>query len=470
MAIDDATGDGESFADRQARLNPPTAYGHPAYDRVGSIFKAATGRDGTQQEVSQWGNNIDDNYLNTISNAIYNTDEAKAYKAKQNAPAVTPTVQPATPPPPSTPPTSPVTATGGIPPPTPPTPQAATPPPAAPVASPQAIEARPDARTPDQHTPALPTYNPFQFTASVGATPGQVTYNPAATLANPNISQFAAPDQSAGNTAQNNVLNAVMANPEVMNPERVAQLKEQQKEQALLLGQQNNAQYAQSAVGRGTLNSGQTDAFRSTTNNNVNNAILSGNRNVDLSTAQTNRQNQLDALTASSGVAQDQLGRATGSYTTGLQGQLAKANSDLSTAGFNANQQFQGYQSQAAANDAQFQRALTLGQFDLNKQQAQAGQNVTGFQSQANSNTDAFSRALALAQNAQGVYGQDLSAQFGNQAQNLDLQKFLESNSQFTRSLNQNNNQFNSNLGFNYNQLDQNGQSQLMNLIASLTK
>lgn len=289
-------------------------------------------------------------------------------------------------------PTSPVTATGGIPPPAP---------------QPMPSPGTQDARTPAP-TAAAPTYTAAHFNNTLTDTP---------------ISQFQAPDQSGINNQQSSLMSAILSNPQTMDANTVAQMKEQQKEQALLLGQQSAGQFAQGAVGRGTLNSGRTDAFRSNNDQNINNAILSGNRSTDLAAIAQNRKDQLDALTASSGIAQDQLGRASNSYTTGLTGQTALDASKLNHAGFgfqvdtgNANQQQLQYQSQKAANDA------------------------------------AFQRSLALAQNAQANYGQDVSAKLGFDASNLDVQRFLAQQQQFGDTL-----------GFNYNQLDQNGNLQQQN-------
>ena len=168
--------------------------------------------------------------------------------------------------------------------------------------------------------------------------------------------------------------------------------------------------------------------FRAQGDQNINNAILSGNRAVDLSALATNRQDQLNALTASSGLAQDQLGRATSAYGTRLSGQ----------------------QAQDAANTSH-------ASYGLGVDQGNAAQQFLGYQSQADANNAAFQRALALAQNAQTNYGQDMSAQLGNQSANLDLQKFLESQAQYQQNLAAQKDQFGQTLKFNYNQLDQNG-------------
>lgn len=329
-------------------------------------FKGIVGRDATQAENDFYGQAPD--WEAQLRKNTPQADQDAAAKAGQPQGA----------------PTSPTSATGGIPPP-PPAPPPVAAPAQAPQAAPQATGAVPDART-AAPVAAAPTYTPQQ------------------------ISQFQAPDQSAMNGQQSQLMSAILARPETMDATAVAQQKEMQKEQALLLGKQDNAQYAQGAVARGTLGSGRTDAFRGNSAANVNNAILSGNRATDQAALATNRQDQLNALGASSALQQDQLGRATSAYGTGLQGQLA-----------NASEQQMGYKSRADANNA------------------------------------AYQRAMGMAQNAQSVYGQDLGAEFGRNANNLDLAKFLESQQQFTRNLNQNASQFNSGLGYQYNALDQSG-------------
>lgn len=358
-------------------------YRDQANTQIKGWLSDALGRDPSDAEVGQYGNMINPNtptnsgFMDQIKGQIYTTQEAKNNAVKK-ASTVTPTQPAADGSQPAAQagnaqqaPTSPVSATGGIPPPV-----------QAPQAQPSAVGSQNDARTPGA-TAAAPTYNPYQ------------------------VSQFNAPNQSHVNGQQNTLLDAIMAHPETMDANTIAQMKEQQKEQALLLGQQQNAQYAQGAVARGTLNGGRTDAFRGNTNATMGNAVLSGNRAVDLAAVAQNRQDQLNALQASSGIAQDQLGRATSSYGTGLQGQMA-----------------------------------------------QAGENQAGFKSQQDANTAAFARSLALAQNAQNIYGQDLSAEFGRNANNLDVQKFLAQQ-----------NQFGQNLGFNYDQLGQNGNLGLLNAI-----
>jgi len=360
---------------------PPqqTGYGHPVYDQIGQYFQQATGRQATPQEVSQWGTNVDPNYMNTIRGAIFNTDEAKKYAASQNQPA--PTTQPDAKPtadPPRTQQTgSPVTADGKIPQGAP-TLQTYTAPSAVPAAPAQRVLAPMNLPT----TP-IPTYDPAQFSNPVG-------------------------DQ------QTALMRSILTNPQTLSPSIVAQMKEQGKGDALLMQQQQQQQMDQGFAARGTLGSGAADALRARLGQDTVNNILTGNRNLDITAAQTNRQNELDAMNAGN----------------------AYAGQNLAYQGANADQGYKGYESRVAAVQDQVQRALA--QFGVNAQ---------------------------VAANGQQNYGQDLGAFF-----NLEglRQGAVQTNNSSTMALLnylENQRQFNDNLGFNYNSLDQSGQNALLGAI-----
>lgn len=383
-----------------------SGFGAPVYNQIGDFFKGATGRAATQQEVSQWGTNIDPTYLAKIRDSIYNTDEAKAYSKAQTAPP--PAAPPATPPaapaagqsaPAAT--GSPVTANGQIPPPTAPTPAV-------------------NGQTPNQTryvTPVdlatVPNYNPATFKSNY--TPTQ-------------LSQFATPNQGDNNASQSALMQAILANPGTMNANVVAQMKEAQKQQALSMRDQAQSGMDQSNVAAGRLGSGQATANTMGNQQNAINAILTGNRNTDIQAASTNRADTLNALTASSGLAQDQLQRAISGYQTTLGGQ------------------------QAADQQGQF--ASTQ---DLGVQQANAQQKYLAEQDQLQRLLSQFGINTGVAQNAQQNYGADLAAQLQQFTQNLDTKKFGE-----------NQRQFNDTLGYNYNALDQSGQSSLLDYLRSI--
>lgn len=79
----------------QSNVVAPPASNVPAGQRggryssndVAALIKQLTGRDATPQESQQWGNDIDENYYNSIRQAIANSAEAKAYAQQQQTPA-----------------------------------------------------------------------------------------------------------------------------------------------------------------------------------------------------------------------------------------------------------------------------------------------------------------------------------------------------------------------------------------------
>lgn len=362
-----------------AAVTPPgQGFGNNTYNQIGDFFKGATGKDATQQQVSQWGTNVDPTYLNTIRNAIYNTPEAQAYAKSQSTPA-TPAAPTDTPTTPTTPAAtgSPVTATGGIPP------------------------AQPSAPPPTPPAPTGQAPNQIRY-----VTPEDLSKVPAYQAAQ--LSQFSAPNQGANDASQSALMQAILANPGTMNPQVVAQLKEAQKEEALSMAGQNQSTMDQGNVASGRLGSGQAEAASQNNRQQAINAILTGNRNTDVTAASTNRSDQLNALGASSSLAQDQLGRAINGYTTTLGGQQAQAS--------------ENYKAE---------------QDGLNRILAQFGINT------------------GVANNAQQNYSQDLASQLQAFQQSLQTSQFGE-----------NQRQFNDTLGYNYNALDQNGQNSLLQYLS----
>lgn len=405
MAYNADTQDGS--APTQQVAPPSSGFGHPIYDQIGAFVKDATGKDPTLQDVSQWGTNIDANYLNSIRSSIYGSEGAKAYQASKNAPpAATPPPATETAPGPPAATGSPVAANGSIP---PPAPQAA------PAPTPAAKGATPNETryvTPVDLA-SVANYNPATFAS---------TYKPT------DLPTWAAPDQSGNDAQQSALMKAILANPQTMNPSVVAQMKEAQKEQALLMASQTQQGMDASGAARGTLGSGAADANTRANHEAAINSILTGNRNTDITAASTNRQDELNAASASEALAQGQLGRATSSYSTGLNRAIAgdsqnqfKSSQQLAVDQANADQQYKAEQDQLTR---------LLSQFGVN----------TG-----------------VANNSQQNYGADLAAQLQQFTQSLDTSKFGE-----------NQRQFNDTLGYNYNALDQSGQQSLLSYLQSI--
>jgi hypothetical protein len=373
---------------------PPSKFGNPAYDRVNSFYQAHLGRDGSQQEVSQWGSNIDNNYLNSIGQSIYNSEESRKYR--------TPATPEAAPEPAKAPPGgngggraasgSPVTANGQIPPPAPVV---------APKSAPAYQAAKIDVKAPEAYKAPgapLPSYQPDKFT------------------------QFANPDQSGIDNQSSALMNAILANPQTMNPGVVAQMKEAQKQEALAMQHQRMQGQQQHDVASGTLGSGYAQAAQGGFQNDAINAILQGNRGIDMQAASTNRQNELDALSASNAFQTGQMGRATQGYGATLQGQGAQAQANQFGVSSALQAAIAGEQMKQAQFDSQFRNTG----LDFGVQQANAGEQYKAQQSGA--------------QNAA-----------------FDAANYFQANQQ-----NENRRQFNNTLGFNYNQLDQSDNQFLM--------
>lgn len=148
------------------------------------------------------------------------------------------------------------------------------------------------------------------------------------------VPQYQAPDQSAAQGQISALLQAILANPQTMNDNVVSQMKEAQKQQALLMGQQNQSLLDRSAVSRGTLGSGAQRAMQGDNLQQVLGQILDSNRNIDIQQVTQNRQDQLNALTAAEQVLNGQLGRANQNYGTSLQQWLAENNGTMDWARF----------------------------------------------------------------------------------------------------------------------------------------
>lgn len=283
---------GNELPPTQAQQPSPYRYawqGSQAGQQMGnqfrSMWKNYTGQDGNDDVVwnqyLNWDRQPDANFQAKLSSQMANSSEAQAYRASQNQPPAgqqaPPAGQPAPTPPGAT--GSPVTDTGKIAPP-------------APVA---------------------------QATA-------QMAKNP--------VPHYQAPDQSAAQGQISALLQAILANPQTMNDNVVSQMKEAQKSQALLMGQQNQSQLDRSAVSRGTLGSGAQQAMQGENLQHVLGQILDSNRSIDIQQVAQNRQDQLNALQAGESVLNGQLGRANQNYGTSLQQWLAENNGTMDWARF----------------------------------------------------------------------------------------------------------------------------------------
>lgn len=398
-------------------------YGHPVYDQIGDYFKQATGVDATHEQVSQWGTNVDSGYMAKIRSAIDNTPEAQAARAKQTQQA-TPTPTP-TPPPTPAATGSPVTANGQIPPQAPglqPAPQPAT----------RGAEPNQTRYVQKVDLSSVPAYQKTNFNVPI-----PTGYKAGANL--PTVDPFAGPDQSGNDASQNALMQAILANPQTMNPTVIAQMQEANKEQALLTQMQEQQQADSGAAASGRLGSGYAAASTAARRQAAIDSILKGNRDINMGAVATNRADELNALGASEALASGQLGRQTSAYGAKLAGNNAALQSAIAGEGF-----------KQAEADSAFRNA-GLG---FSVQQAQAAENQFASQEAVQRLLSQFGINMGVATNAQQNFTGDLSKTLGQNSQMLEYLRYLESQRQFDDQL-----------GFNYNNLDQNGQISLMDFL-----
>lgn len=157
-------------------------------------------------------------------------------------------------------------------------------------------------------------YNPFQF--AFGAQPQGYQ---AGTLG-----QFQAPNQSGIDQQQQSLIQQILANPQTMSPQVVNQQKEAQKEQLMAMQAQTLGQAQQSGAARGMMNSGWMDTQQRKASENLISQLTQGYRDTDLKAAQTNRQDQLNALQGADAFQTNQMNRSTSGYQSQLSGQVAQ--------------------------------------------------------------------------------------------------------------------------------------------------
>lgn len=210
------------------------------------------------------------------------------------------------------------------------------------------------------------------------------------------IGQFNSPEQQALTAQQNALMSAILGNPETMNPQVVAQMKEQQKEALLMQEKQMGAMAAQRAAAQGRTNGGGLQSLMAQIQGATGDDIISGNRAVDLAALERNRADQMQALGMSNDLMSGQMNRATQGYGAQLAGQGAQSDIDrnaaqdaiqraiagndaglrssalqLQQSGMNADEGFRQYQSEFAGQQADQNRILQ--QFGMNEAQVNSG-------------------------------------------------------------------------------------------------
>jgi hypothetical protein len=310
------------------------------------------------------------------------------------------------------------------------------------------------------------TYQASQFnvnTPQLGQLPGSYQGT--------QFSQFASPDQAAVTAQQNQLLSAILGNPETMNPQVLAQLKEKQKEAALLQEKQGGQLARQFAASRGMTNGAGLAGILSQLSGATGDQIIKSNRDLDLAALERNRADQLAALGMADSVMSGQMGRAGQAFQNTLAGQGAQAQdsrsvaqdaiaraiaghgADMQSAAFNLQQQamnaderFKQFGTERSAQDAAIQRVLS--QFGINQGVVDADRANRALELQKALGEG----GLALDSRRLDMQGSQFDKGFG-----LDMLRFLEGQRQHDNST-----------GLGYANLGQQGQNALMNFIQGL--
>jgi hypothetical protein len=311
--------------------------------------------------------------------------------------------------------------------------------------------------------PPSTTYQPLQG-MNLGTTPYQAAQAPqVGTLpqayAGSEFDQFSNPNQQETTGLQSNLMNAILRAPETMSPEAIAQLKEQQREQALLLGQQSQQGLAANAAARGVSGGGWAAGQQRAIEGDVSNQILSGNRAVDLAALEQNRKDQLNALGMSNELMSGEMSRAATGYGATLQGQAAQADDTRSSTQDNLQRAL-----------AQFGANLEGAQFNADEQNRAYTNDLNRMLSQFGINQGVTESGRADANlNLQGELGRgglDLNnrqltedARQYDKGYGLDFMRYLE-----------NQRQFNGDTGYRYAALNQQGDQAMLDYITRMLK
>lgn len=196
--------------------------------------------------------------------------------------------------------------------------------------------------------PQAPAINPQRPAAAspYAYQTGSIPQTPMPTYAPFQMGQWQAPDQSGMTAQQMGLMQAILANPQTFGPSVVAAQKEAQKD-TINAGQEAALQALRQRMAAHGGPSGALSAQENNIYDTSQGNLARAYRDIDINAALQNRQAELGALGAANDVMGAQLGRATQSYQTSLQGQQAQAA-----------QNYQGYQSQADATRYALEAAL----------------------------------------------------------------------------------------------------------------
>ena len=160
--------------------------------------------------------------------------------------------------------------------------------------------------------------------APTTGTPGSAQGGPAEAAKSGMFTQAAPPPHDFQNWQQLEMVSNLLANPETMSPQVIEQMKQRSMEEALAMAAQQRQQQDEEIAASGfSSNGGRRDAQMRATNENLMNAILGQNRDMEIMASQQNRMDQLNALQAAEAIMGGQVGRGSQVYGDILAGQGA---------------------------------------------------------------------------------------------------------------------------------------------------
>lgn len=161
-------------------------------------------------------------------------------------------------------------------------------------------------------------------TGTNGATKGTAEGGAADAAKSGMFTQYATPEQDFQNWQQQEMVSNLLANPHTLNDTTVQQMKQKAMEDSLFMQKQEEQQAEDELAARGfSGNGGLAAAQRRKTQENMMNAILGSNRDIDIMRSQQNRADELNALQAAEAIMGGQVGRSGEVFGNILAGQGA---------------------------------------------------------------------------------------------------------------------------------------------------
>ncbi len=190
----------------------------------------------------------------------------------------------------------------------------------------------------------------------------------------PTVNPYAVfqPPTSVGLDGRNNIINSIMAKPQVMDQQFQDQLFEQQKEQQSQLAAQAKGRISQQGAGRGLSATGGYQAgAMGQVEGDFMNQLLAGRRDVSVKAAEANRASEHAAVQMQEAIAQGDYVRAHSAYETQLKAsalydemRFKAAEFDRANVALSAQVGMAGRQQQMAEQVSSFQQYIEKAKFE----------------------------------------------------------------------------------------------------------